>query len=425
MATTKIKYIKSNIKYTIEYTTDKEKTAKELKKSIAYIDDAIKNQGQFITGLHCVPQVADIQFKGIKTKYNKNDGVLGFHIIQSFKPGEITPEKAHELGIELTKRLTNDKHQAVISTHLDKAHIHNHIVFNSVSHVDGRKWHNDQDRYKYKLVERLSNDICREHGLSVIEKKNEKAMHYKEWAENKKGNSWKAHIKQDIDKVIKDSKSWNEFLDKMKANGYEIKHGKYISFRPYGKERFVRGKTLGFNYTQDNIQTRIKMATLGITMPKRTFKVKRFNRMPIRIRSIHLVNIILIIKILKTIRNRADRYNYTPLDKRYNTALVKQLSKSLIICKKENINTYQKLTTKLEQNRIYLNDVRRLIKSNESINKVDKNLYDTYYELMEKDKIYKKLKSDLDNANKEIKKTHKQKEQDITKIIKKDLGLSR
>ena len=423
MASTKIKAIKTNIKYTIEYTTDKEKTGKDIKQTIAYIDNELKNHGQYVTGLHCVPKVADIQFKAIKNKFNKNDGVLGFHVIQSFKPEEITPELANKLGCELAKRLTNDRHQAVISTHTDKAHIHNHIVFNSVSFVDGKKWHNDKDKYKYKLVERLSNDICRENGLSIIEKKNEKGMHYKEWMENKKGNSWKSHIKQDIDKTIKESKTWNEFLDKMKEQGYEIKHGKYISFRPKGKERFARGKTLGYNYTQDNITTRIKFASLGIELPKRKYKARSKFNLQIRPRSLFVLNIVLIIKLLKTIKNRGHKYNFTPAQKRYNTALINQISKTLIIAKQENIDTYKKLMDKIEQNRINIDRTRKLIKDNERINKEDKLLDTTYCKLLEKDKSYKTLKNNLDNAKKEIQKTNKSKDT-ISKIIKKDFGLS-
>jgi hypothetical protein len=296
-------------------------------------------------------------------------------------------------------------------------------VFNSVSFVDGKKWHNDHDKYKYKLVERLSNDICREYGLSVIEKKNEKGMHYKEWIENKKGTSWKAQIKQDIDKTIKESKTWNEFLDKMKAQGYEIKHGKYISFRPEGKERFARGKTLGYNYTQENIITRIKFASLGISIPKRSYKVKYIKPVRIKHRSLLLVNISLIIAILKELRKRSTKYNYTSIDKKYNTTLVKQLSNMLIIVRDENINNYQTLINKIEDNKIKLNNIRKKIKDNESINIEDKNLNNTYFELIEKDKIYKKLKNNLDNANKEIQKTNESKS--INKSIIHDIGLSK
>jgi len=263
MAYTKIRVIRQRLDDRVEYVLNKEKTT--LGSSIEYAMNerkTITEKKLYESTVNCRKNNA--YKKMIKTKeyFDKTDGIQGFHIIQSFKPGETTPEQAHEIGLEFIKKCLKDRFEVVIGTHLDQEHIHNHIIINSVSCKDGKKYRNNFKDY-FKDIRGISDDLCRKYGLSIIKPKAElnkekNSLTYIEWlARNKDKTSWQSLIRLDIDDGIKQAFDFGNFLVLMRLKGYEIKQGKYLSFLPMGKERFSRGYKLGHMYSMENIKRRI------------------------------------------------------------------------------------------------------------------------------------------------------------------------
>ena len=182
--------------------------------------------------------------------------IIARHVIQSFDVGEVTPELAHEIGKQFADEILGGKYEYVLTTHTDKNHVHNHLIFNAVDFVD----HHAYKSYKkiYYDMREVSDRLCKENGLSVIPPSQNKGMSYKEYTEAKRGTSWKQKLKQTIDRFVIVAKDYDEFLNLMQEAGYEIKSGKYISFRAEGQERFTRSKTIGENYTEERIRERIQ-----------------------------------------------------------------------------------------------------------------------------------------------------------------------
>jgi len=171
-----------------------------LDNALDYIQNGDKTEsGDLVSGIECVPKSAYEDMMSNKKYYNNTGGILGFHLIQSFKPGEVDYDTAHNIGIELANNILDKKHMVVVSTHTNCGHIHNHILWDSVSFVDGSRYHDNKSSY-YRIRE-ISDQLCKEHGLSIIEPKN-KGLHYKEWLAIKEGNSWKQMMKSDIDTAI-------------------------------------------------------------------------------------------------------------------------------------------------------------------------------------------------------------------------------
>lgn len=239
MAITKIHRITSTLNKALDYIKDKNKT-----------DDTL-----LITGYGCSPEIADIEFEQVRRNAMKPGGTLAFHLIQSFAPGEVDYETAHKIGVELADKVLRNRFQYVVATHIDKDHIHNHTVFNSVSFTDYKKFHSTASIYRY--IKRQSDILCSENGLSVITIPQSRGKSHYEHLLDKKGQSWKSKLRQAIDYCILKSRSWDEFLMLMDKEKYEIKYGKYISFRVEGQERFTRSKTLGDYYTEESIRKRI------------------------------------------------------------------------------------------------------------------------------------------------------------------------
>lgn len=246
----------------IDYVCDKEKTTKKpeqagtLKEAIDYAMNREKTEtAVFEDSVGCTCETAFADMAATKQRFHKTDGVQGYHLIQSFAKGEITPELAHLIGQELTEELLKGKFEAVITTHLNTNHYHNHIVFNSVSMSDGHKYHSNSRSY-YQEIRRISDGLCRKYGLSVIQTKNEKGMHYAQWKAEKEGNlTWRTGIRMDIREAVLISFTWKQFLHQMEAKGYEWKlNRKYIALKAPGMERYVRLKSLGKNYTEESIR---------------------------------------------------------------------------------------------------------------------------------------------------------------------------
>ena len=252
MAVTKIHAIKSTLGKAIKYICNEQKTDSQV----------------LISSFGCAPQTADLEFNFLLSKNKEGGPNLAYHMIQSFAPGEIDGEEAHRISQELADQFLQGKYAYVLATHVDRDHIHSHIIFCSVNTETNKKYHGCTGNY-YKMRS-ISDRLCAEHGKSVIKDFKETGKTYHEWYHNKKGDSWKAQVKKDIDESIKKALSYEEFLRIMKDKGYEINgetfgegSAKYISFRPYGKDRFVRGRanTLGAEYTKERIRERIEEKT--------------------------------------------------------------------------------------------------------------------------------------------------------------------
>ena len=227
-----------------------------LKTAIDYILNPDKTDGKLlVSSFSYSPETADLEFERTR-KYAIDKGKhLARHIIQSFEPGETTPEQAHEIGMKLADEIFGGRFEFIVSTHTDRGHIHNHIICNDVSFVDYKHIH--INKKWYYNTRRISDRICREYGLSVIEPSAKRGKSYTEYTAAKNGTSWKAKLKNMIDALIPQAKDFDDFLRLMQDNGYEVKQGKYISFRAEGQERFTRAKTIGSNYTKEAIAERI------------------------------------------------------------------------------------------------------------------------------------------------------------------------
>lgn len=265
MAATAIWKVKSDLGRVVDYAANPDKTTFEqedlrgLYDVLDYATQSCKTEEQrFVSGVNCIPEIARDQMTLVKRQFGKESGIVAFHGYQSFAPGEVTPEQAHEIGVELARRLWGDRFQVVVATHLDREHIHNHFVLNSVSFVDGKKF--NDCKATYALMRRASDELCREHGLSVIEAPEQgRTMSYDAWEAEQKGKpTWYSQIRRDVDAAITRSFLFEHFIDTLKRQGYEVKRGKYIAVRPPGRERFVRLKTLGDNYTEEAIRQRIR-----------------------------------------------------------------------------------------------------------------------------------------------------------------------
>lgn len=213
-------------------------------------------QKKYVSGINCSPERARDQMMLTKTHYHKKNGILLWHGYQSFKPGEVTPEEAHKIGMELAQNLWGEDYEILVCTHLDREHIHNHFVVNSVSFRTGKKLD-----VRWKDMARESDRLCKEYEKSVIENPQVKGKHYAEYQAEQEGRpTWTTAIKQDIDECILQSRNMQEFLKNLKSRGYTIKAGaKYFTLKPPGKERFVRiDRRLGEAYSLLGIENQIE-----------------------------------------------------------------------------------------------------------------------------------------------------------------------
>ena len=246
----------------VKYVMNKEKTtAVSLQDALDYAANRDKTeQSCFESSYACTLETAFADMRQTKEQWHKPGGVQGYHLVQSFAAGEVTPELAHQIAKELADRVLGGQYEYVICSHLNTGHIHSHIVWNSVSCVDGKKYRSNYKSYVTE-IRAVSDELCRKYKLSVIDTENSKhvAKPYVEWLAEKNGQpTWRTAIRQDVDEAIQQSLTWRQFLNALERNGYEVRMGrKYPVLRPPGKERFVRFKTLGKRYTPEAIQTRI------------------------------------------------------------------------------------------------------------------------------------------------------------------------
>ena len=231
-----------------------------MSKAIAYILNPEKTDEKLLVSSYgCASETAAREFEWTR-RIAEQKGmnpvrIIARHVIQSFEIGEVTPEIAHEIGKQFADEILGGKYEYVLTTHIDKDHVHNHLIFNAVDFVDYHAY-KSYKRIYYDMRE-VSDRLCKENGLSVIPPSQNKGMGYKEYTEAKRGTSWKQKLKQTIDRLVITAKDYDDFLRLMQEAGYEIKTGKYISFRAEGQERFTRSKTIGENYTEERIKERI------------------------------------------------------------------------------------------------------------------------------------------------------------------------
>lgn len=237
-----------------------------VQKALKYICNPEKTDGQIlIDSFACGIETAHYDFMDALSISSGVGNKQAFHLIQSFAPGEVDFDMAHQVGMELADKLLENKYSYVIATHIDKEHCHNHIIFCAVDNVEHKKY-NDCKR-TYRQIRNLSDELCREHGLSVIILSGQKGKTHYEWQMAEAGTSWKAQMKSDMDNAIRDAHSYEDFISRMQTKGYEVKGEtfgdnalKYLSFSASGQTRFTRvsEKNFGVGYTKESIRERIE-----------------------------------------------------------------------------------------------------------------------------------------------------------------------
>ena len=254
MAYTKIHAVTATVHKAVDYICNPDKT----------------DEGILISSYGCSPETAAYDFKFALSKTKQSDPNKAYHLIQSFLPGEVSYKEAHQIGVELADKLLEGKYSYVVSTHIDKGHVHNHIIFCAADNINHEKYHDCKKTY-YN-IRSLSDNLCREHELSVITPGEKRGKTYKEWQAGRNGSAWKEQLKADIDEAIKNATAYEDCIELIRAKGYEVKGEtfgenahKFISFRPLDRERFVRGsvKSLGAEYTKERIKERITEKALA------------------------------------------------------------------------------------------------------------------------------------------------------------------
>ena len=266
MAYDKIIPLRSRLDHCLDYVLNEDKTS--LSYALSYAENPEKSH-QLVTGINCEARTAYEEMRATKRRWDKRNGILGYHLVHSYAPGEVTPEQAHAAGVEFARRLLGDHYEAVVATHIDREHYHCHIVFNSVSFVDGRKYRSDFKSY-FGEVRGTSNAVSQDFGLSVIQPK-DKGKHYAQWdAEHRGKATISSLVRQDIDAAIRESFTFDTFLTALRRQGYSIKFGpnvKHAAVRPPGAGRFFRLDSLGDGYTEADIRTRLAAMRRGEAPP--------------------------------------------------------------------------------------------------------------------------------------------------------------
>ncbi len=241
MAVTKIHPIKSTLRQALSYILEGNKT----------------RDGLLVSSFACSPETADLEFGFTLSHCVEKGNNLAFHLMQSFKPGETDAEIAHKIGSELATDLLKGNYEYILSTHVDKGHIHNHLIFCAANFIDYRKF--VSNRKSYYQIRKISDRLCDEFGLSVVVPQSERGNSYKEHLSRKEGVSWKSRIRKSIEMAIKGSLTYEEFTVKMNMLGLELREGSNLAFRTIGDDRYIKATTLGYKYREFSIKERISI----------------------------------------------------------------------------------------------------------------------------------------------------------------------
>lgn len=227
-----------------------------LNKAIDYIINPTKTQNELlITTYGCSKETLAEEFAFTRKQGSEIGNTLAQHVIQSFKPNEVDAATAHKIGIELANRLTSNQHEYLIATHIDKDHIHNHIIFNQVNFITHKKFRSNIKTTQ--LLRQISDDLCVAHRLSIIQEPLGKGISHFEWLMRKAQKSYKKKLQNSIDACIETSNSYDEFISAMLSLRYKVKYGKHLAFRMNDQEHFTNAKSLGTNYSEEQIKLRI------------------------------------------------------------------------------------------------------------------------------------------------------------------------
>ena len=390
MAVTKIHPIKTTLNLALDYIMNGDKTDEKI----------------LISSFGCNPKTAHLEFEQTKRECNSKAEILARHLIQSFAPDETTPKQAHKIGLDLCKKILKENYEYVLTTHIDKGHIHNHIIFNNVNYKTGKAY--ISNKRTYHQIRYQSDKLCKENGLSVIDenykifktKYKTNGKSYKEYMEFKKGNSWKNKLQIAIDKAIEKSKTFDDFIKTMEDFGYEIKFGKYLSFRHKDKRdkgRFTRAKasTLGEDYTKERIKERIEnREKLNFKTNSKTYNYEKSSG--------------------KKFDNVIDTKNNEKIksSKGYeiwaNKHNMKAMANALNELRKYGVNSYDELDSKLQKtasqrqdtlNKIkeiesYMKEIYLAIESKNALNK-NKLVYDMYTANKDDKDFYEEYKAEI------------------------------
>ena len=369
MAVTKIHPIKSTLKKALDYIENPDKTDEKL----------------FVSSYGCSYETADIEFQMLLDQAYQKGNNLAHHLIQAFEPGETTAEQAHEIGRQLADEVLQGKYPYVITTHIDKGHLHNHIIFCAVDMANQRKY--ISNRQSYAFIRRTSDRLCKEHGLSVVKPGKDKGKTYAEWDAQKKGKSWKAKLKIAIDAAIPQAKDFDGFLRLMETQGYEVKQGKFISFRAPGQERFTRCKTLGEDYTEERIKERIQ----GRGNRKRQMQTSRRG-----------------ISLISDIQERIQRIGSKGYEHKAKLTILKEAARTLNYLTENNLlqyadlekkaedihSSYSRTGSELKNGEAKLREVQPLIKNISNYQRL-KPVYDAYMKAADKPAFRSKHEAEL------------------------------
>ena len=345
MAYDKIIAIRSRLDRCLDYVQNEEKT--DLSDAVDYICNPVK--AGFQTAINCTLDTAFLQMQKTKRRWDKCGGILGYHIVHSYAPGEVTPEQAHEAGVEFARRLLGDKYEAVVCTHTDRDHLHCHIVFNSVSFMDGRKYRSDFKSYFHDLRD-TSNAVSREHGFSVIDS-NGQGKHYSEWNAERTGKTTvRDLIRRDIDAALAGSLTYDTFLETLRRQGYSVKRSpkvKYTTIRPPGGQRFVRLDSLGDGYTEADLMQRLNEQrhepelTPAVFLMRKRYIVRRRPRRypPVKRGSFRA----LYLYYLYLLSPRKKRPQKVPFETRAEIRRAKQYRQQFMLLQKYHVDTKPEL----------------------------------------------------------------------------------
>ena len=338
MAYTKIIKVKSNLNLCLDYTSNPKKTerrnAEDLNRLLNYTQNSDKTEHQlYVSGFNCIPQNAYEIMMETKIRWRKpvKDGnILAYHIIQSFSPGEATPDQVHQIGCEFAQRFLADRFECTVSTHLDRGHLHNHIVVNSVSYKDGKMFRSDFDAY-YKGIRKISDELCRENRLSVIETDG-KGKSYAEWISGQTGKpTIRGMVRKDVEQAIVAADSFDGFILELQNMGYTVKYGprvEHMAVRHKNAQRNVRIDWLDPRFSESALREYYRQLHRMSRLGRNYLQVGMYTEMLFPQKGVRFI------AINDGVDSAMGDNDFTPLRNLFNEWMVRDTSKKIKAVKK-------------------------------------------------------------------------------------------